>query len=87
MAGTSMVNFRMDNDLKSNMESVCREMGLTMTAAFTIFATKVIKERRIPFEISADPFYSAANTEHLEKVVSEIENGTAKLTEHELIED
>ena len=50
-----MVNFRIDEDVKKNMEQVCREMGLSMTAAFTIFATKVGKEKRIPFEITAEP--------------------------------
>lgn len=48
-----MVNFRMDEDVKRDMEQACREMGLSMTAAFTIFAKKVGKERRIPFEITA----------------------------------
>ena len=48
-----MVNFRMDEDLKKHMEQACKEMGLNMTAAFTIFATKVGKEKRIPFEITA----------------------------------
>ena len=50
-----MVNFRMDEDVKKNMEQVCREMGLSMTAAFTNFATKVGREKRIPFEITAEP--------------------------------
>ncbi len=54
-----MVNFRMDEDVKKNMEQVCREMGLSMTAAFTIFATKVGKEKRIPFEVTAEPRSSA----------------------------
>lgn len=44
-----MVNFRMDEDLKKSMEKICSDMGLSMTAAFTIFAKKVTKERRIPF--------------------------------------
>jgi hypothetical protein len=44
------------NDIKKNMEKVCAEMGLSMTAAFTIFAKTVVRERRIPFEVSADPF-------------------------------
>ena len=57
----AMVNFRMDEDLKRGMEQACKEMGLSMTAAFTIFATKVSRERRIPFEVAADPFYSDAN--------------------------
>lgn len=53
MAST-MVNFRLDNDVKTNMEKACKEMGLSMTAAFTIFATKVACERRIPFEVTAE---------------------------------
>lgn len=48
-----MVNFRLDEDVKKDMEQACREMGLSMTTAFTIFAKKVGKERRIPFEITA----------------------------------
>ena len=31
---------------------------MNMTTAISIFATTVVKEQRIPFEISADPFYS-----------------------------
>lgn len=50
----TMVNFRMDADLKKSMEQVCSEMGISMTAAFTIFAKKVSRERRIPFEVSAE---------------------------------
>jgi len=49
---TVNINFRMDADLKSNMEKACRELGLTPTAAFTIFATKVAREKRIPFEVA-----------------------------------
>lgn len=56
-----MVNFRMDEDIKKNMEQTCREMGLSMTTAFTIFATKVGKEKRIPFEITAEPRTPAAH--------------------------
>ena len=40
------------------MEKTCKEMGMSMTTAFTIFATKVSREKRIPFEINIDPFYS-----------------------------
>lgn len=50
-----MVNFRMDENVKKSMEQACREMGLSMTTAFTIYATKVGKEKRIPFEITAEP--------------------------------
>ena len=83
----AMVNFRMDEDLKKSMEQVCADMGMSMTTAFTIFAKKVSRERRIPFEVSADSFYSESNMKYLERVITDIESGRAKLVEHELIED
>lgn len=86
MAQAVNVNFRMDGDLKRNLEEICAEMGLSTTAAFTIFAKAVTRERRIPFEITADPFYTQANIAHLEKVVAKINAGTAHLVEHDLIE-
>lgn len=82
----TMVSFRMDDNLKKNMEETCKKMGITMTSAFTMFATKVTREQRIPFEITADPFYSEENMKRLEKIVKGIENGTIRLTEHELID-
>ncbi len=84
--GQAMVNFRIDENLKKAMEQTCKEMGITMTAAFTMFATKVSKEKRIPFEITADPFYSETNMRYLEQVISDIENGKSPLAEHKLIE-
>ncbi len=82
-----MVNFRMDENLKKNMESVCKDMGISITTAFTIFATKVSRERRIPFEVAADPdpFFSEANMERLRRGVAALKAG--KGVEHELIED
>ena len=82
----AMINFRIDEKIKKEMEKICREMGMSMTTAFTIFATKVTKEKRIPFEITADPFYSESNMKYLEKVITDIESGKAKLVEHDLIE-
>lgn len=80
----TMVNFRMDEDLKKSMELACKEMGLSMTTAFTIFATKVSREKKIPFEVAVDPFYSEANMERLRKAIADVEAG--RVTEHELIE-
>ena len=83
----AMINFRIDEKIKKEMEKICREMGMSMTTAFTIFATKVTKEKRIPFEITADPFYSESNMRYLEKVIADIESGKAKLVENDLIEE
>lgn len=86
MAQAVNINFRMDADLKKSMESVCADMGMSMTTAFTIFAKKVSRERRIPFEVNADPFYAESNLKYLEQVVRDIDSGKAKLVEHDLIE-
>lgn len=79
-----MVNFRMDEVLKKSLEAVCKEMGMSVTTAFTIFATKVAKERRIPFEITADPFYSEKNINFLKEAIKDLNEG--KGVEHDLIE-
>ena len=82
----AMINFRMDEELKRNMERTCKSMGLTMTAAFTMFAAKMTKEQRIPFDIEADPFYSEENMMELERRVANLRAGKSTLTEHDLIE-
>lgn len=86
MANTAQVNIRVDEDLKQKAESALDDMGLTMTTAITVFLKKVARERRIPFEISAEPFYSEANMRYLKKIIDGIEDGTRPLVEHELIE-
>lgn len=83
---TVNVNFRMDEDLKAKMEKVCADMGMSMTTAFTIFAKKVSREHRIPFEVSADPFYSESNIRHLKSIIQDIKEGKAHFAEHDLIE-
>ncbi|MEZ3422726.1 MAG: type II toxin-antitoxin system RelB/DinJ family antitoxin [Lachnospiraceae bacterium] len=87
MSQTVNINFRMDAELKKNMEKVCADMGLTMTTAFTIFAKKVSREKRIPFELSADPFYSESNIKYLEAIMEDVKSGKAHFAEHDLIED
>ena len=83
----TMVNFRMDEELKKEMEKICKELGMSMSTAFTIFAKKMTREKRIPFDVCIDPFYSESNMSYLKRVVADIESGKAVLTEHDLIED
>ena len=48
MAHTVNVNIKMDEDVKKRMERACAEMGLSMSAAFTMFAKKVGREYPYP---------------------------------------
>ena len=80
------VNFRLDAEDKKNMEQVCTELGLSMSAAFTIFAKKVGRENRIPFDVSVDPFYSESNIKELKRRIESVRSGKSTLEEHDLIE-
>ena len=82
----TQVNFRIDDEVKESAERALKAMGLTMSAAITMFLTKVGREQRIPFEITADPFYSESNMRYLEKLAEDVKNGNVHFAEHELIE-
>jgi len=70
-----LVNIRMDEDLKKSMERTCQSLGMNMTTAFTIFAKKMSREQRIPFDVSIDPFYSEKNMAAIDEAVKQIERG------------
>ena len=70
-----LVNIRMDEDLKKAMENTCYNLGMNMTTAFTIFAKKMSREQRIPFDVSVDPFYSDQNIAAINKAAKQIEQG------------
>jgi DNA-damage-inducible protein J len=81
----AQVNVRVDDNIKAKAESACEDMGLTMSAAINIFLTKVANERRIPFEVSADPFYSEENLAELARRIADAKLGR-NMHEHELVE-
>ena len=82
----TQVNFRIDEEVKENAEKALKEMGLNLSTAITIFLTKVGREKRIPFEINADPFYSESNIKYLDQKMKDYKEGKLNFEEHELIE-
>lgn len=80
----TMVSIRMDENLKKEMENLCQNLGMNMTTAFVIFAKKMTREQRIPFDVSIDPFYSESNMAHLRRGVQALNAGEG--VEHDLIE-
>lgn len=85
MAQTN-INIRMDADLKRQFEAFCSDMGMNMTTAFNIFARKVVREYRIPFEIGAD-----IPNEETRQAIENVRNGVgiskSFSTVEELMED
>jgi len=71
----------MDENLKKQAETLFEDMGLNMTTAFTIFTKAVVRQGKIPFEIAADPFYSAANQARLIRSIAQLDAGKGKVRE------
>lgn len=44
---------RMDENLKRQFDALCSDFGMTASTAFNVFARAVVRERKIPFEITA----------------------------------
>lgn len=44
---------RMDEALKNQFDALCKEFGMNTSTAINIFAHTVVRERKIPFEITA----------------------------------
>ena len=82
---TGKPNQSIDEDLKEEFSQFCDQVGMSMTTAFTIFARKAVREQKIPFEITGDPFYSPANMARLRKAAAEMDAGAGSV--HKLIED
>lgn len=45
------INIRIDSELKENAEALFSDLGLSMTAAITIFLKSCVNSNGIPFEL------------------------------------
>ena len=52
---TATFSVRMDEKLKMELDELCAQFGMNTSTAINLFARAVVRERRIPFEISAVP--------------------------------
>lgn len=83
----AQISLRVDDELKRGAEKTLNDIGLSMSTEINIFLKTVVRENRIPFELSADPFYSKENMKELERRVHAVRSGESTLKEHELIEE
>ena len=63
------INVKTDSELKKQAESLFSDLGMNMTTALNIFLRQAVRENRIPFEITRDPY-------SLEKAVSDTRTRT-----------
>lgn len=69
------VNIRMEKDVKDKLNGFCKEVGMNMSTLFNVFAKRVVKDQKVPFEIEGDPFYSEENMEFLRKSIQQFKEG------------
>lgn len=72
MAQTTL-SVRMDAETKKQLEEFCAAVGMTPSTAINLFAKAVIRERRIPFEISAAPVGDWNDPEQVRQKLTEAE--------------
>ncbi|MDR0637158.1 MAG: type II toxin-antitoxin system RelB/DinJ family antitoxin [Treponema sp.] len=73
----AQLNIRLDDTVKEQAETLFNRMGLTMSAAVTLFLHQVILHNAIPFKISAhgDPLYNPANIARIKDSINQFTQG------------
>ena len=75
MAQTTL-SVRMDSEVKSQLDALCADVGMSTSTAINLFAKAFIRERRLPFDVVAsDQFYSESNMNHLQRSVRQLDEG------------
>ena len=49
---TTNITFRIDADLKKQVEELYADLGMNLTTAFTVFAKQSVREQILPFVVS-----------------------------------
>ena len=82
------VSLRFDDKTKKELDELCEELGMNLTTFFTIYAKKALRERKIPFEVSAirDPFYSESNIRRIKESDEQIRQGKVVIKTMEELE-
>lgn len=78
---TTLIQFRVDKELKTEAENLFKDMGLDLSTALKLFLKQTINKRKIPFSITttSDDFYSDSNTEYLKNILDNIDNKKVKM--------
>ncbi|MBR2426114.1 MAG: type II toxin-antitoxin system RelB/DinJ family antitoxin [Lentisphaeria bacterium] len=52
---TANLSIRVDAELKKDVESCLEDMGMNMSTAINIYLKQIVKQRAIPFRVTATP--------------------------------
>ena len=77
---TRQISFRVDDHTKREAEIILNGIGISMSAALTIFLKQVVARRGIPMELSYDPL---TDPQRIEQARIDYENGRKNYHFHE----
>jgi len=78
----SQINIKIDDDVKSKSEALFKRMGLTMSAAVTMFLHQAINQHGLPFAVR-DVGYSANENRVDEIVQNQLREASRYAREHQ----
>lgn len=88
--GQSTISIRVDEKLKKSFDELCNAIGLSNSAAMTIFMKAAVREQRIPFELrteSEDEIRAKGLAAFYKMREIAQENGTAGMSLEEINEE
>ena len=77
---------RIEDDVKKMAEQACADIGMSLSTAINIYLKKLGREKRIPFEVAVDLFYSQENMIRLKESVAQMEATGGTMTETGMME-
>lgn len=57
------MTFRMDSDVKMQMAAICKELGMTTSTAFNLFANAFVRAKGMPFPVTVQSSAKAVTAE------------------------
>lgn len=78
----SNISIRIDDSIKKKFDNLCDEFGITMSTALNMFVKTVVREQRIPFEISIH----SPNSKTI-KAIKDVENNIGLSGKFNSVED
>ncbi len=84
---TETISLRIDKDIRKEMANVCDELGLSLSAAFNMYAKAVAREKRIPLTLDLKEVYNAKTAKSIKNVVKKKNLSKTFNSISELMED
>ena len=79
----SRVNLSIDAKLKADVESLYKGLGLTLSAAFTLFAHQSLIHRGLPFQVREDVTAEHGQLSERREIMSELAACSNYAREHQ----